>query len=227
MSRNIAITPGEFYHLYNRGTEKRKIFLNTADYERFLSLLFLCNGTHPVRIDNLLQQQAFQQGRTLLELAFALERGKPLVDICAYVLMPNHFHLLVRECEEGGISHFMQKLLTAYTMYFNTRRTRSGALFQGKYKATHAHKDRYLKYLTSYIHLNPIKLIEPKWKETGIVNRSKAEKFLTTYRYSSFLDYSGDKRIEGCLIEKTALPEYFETPKSFRNSVTEWLNFRE
>lgn len=188
------------------------------DYDRFLVLLYLCNGTRPVRIDDL------TQGRTLREL-FVNDRGESITDLCAYCLMPNHFHLLAREKTEGGISRFVQKLITGFTMYFNTRYERPGALFQGKYKATHVDDDRYLKYLFSYIHLNPIKLIEPRWKETGIANRSRAEKWLEDYRYSSWLDYSGKDRIERRILNTNALKEYYDykTPSNFKESVMEWL----
>jgi putative transposase len=223
MSRNIKLAPGELYHLYNRGTEKRKIFMQESDYDRFLVLLYLCNSTKPVRIDDL------TQGRTLREL-FTNDRDETLVDLCAYCLMPNHFHLLVREKTENSISHFMQKLLTAFTMYFNTRHERIGALFQGKYRAKHIDDDRYLKHLLSYIHLNPVKLIEPKWKETGITNHSRAEKWLENYLYSSFLDYSrkGEDRTERRILHTSALEEYYDctAPSDFKKSVTEWLDYQ-
>ena len=175
--------------------------MRTRDYDRFLILLYLSNSTKPVRIDDL------TQGRTLGEL-FALNRDKPLADLCAYCLMPNHFHLLICEKTEGGISRFMQKLMTGFTMYFNTR------------------YDRYLKYLLSYIHLNPIKLIEPKWKETGIANRLRAEKWLKNYQYSSWLDYSGKDRIERRILNTGVLEEYYDykAPSDFKESVTEWFD---
>ncbi|HVV39416.1 MAG TPA: transposase [Candidatus Paceibacterota bacterium] len=224
MSRKTILASGEFYHLYNRGTEKRKIFMDKTDYERFLALLYLCNSTLDVRIDNV--KQASQQGSTLLEKTFQMDRGNTLIDLNAYCLMPNHFHILAHEHTEGGISRFMQKLTTAYTMYFNTRYKRMGALFQGKYRAEHAKSDRYLKYLISYIHLNPIKLVESKWKETGIKNKIAAKEYLRRYRYSSFLDYGGHQREEIRIITRDSLPRYFETPKGFTDSVTEWLSYR-
>lgn len=218
MSRNIDLAPDEFYHIYNRGTEKRTIFLSQTDYERFVGLLYACNGDKPVDLK--------LQGSTLEELV-ALERGETLVDICAYCLMPNHFHLLIKEKEAGGASRMMQKLITAYTMYFNKRYERTGSLFQGRFKATHAAEDRYLSYLISYIHLNPIKLIEPVWKETGIKEREKAEEYLKNYSHSSFLDYAGESRVESCIINKEALPSYFETPRDFQTSVFEWLGHKQ
>ncbi len=217
MGKKISIAPGEFYHLYNRGTEKRDIFLDTNDYDRFLSLLYLANSRLAVDIK--------LQGSTLYE-ALAVDRGPTLVDICSYVLMPNHFHLLVKEkidSDGKGIALFMQKLSTGYTMYFNTRNERSGSLFQGRYKASHANTDRYLKYLISYIHLNPVKLIEPNWKETGIEDRVRAEKYLEGYPHSSYRDFLAHVRPEGIILSQNILPEYFETPNDFKSSVTEWL----
>ncbi|OGN29484.1 MAG: hypothetical protein A3A33_03570 [Candidatus Yanofskybacteria bacterium RIFCSPLOWO2_01_FULL_49_25] len=223
MSRNVVFAPDEFYHLYNRGTEKRNVFGTKADYERFLALLYLSNGTSAIHIDNLRQQ--IKRGRTLLEIMKEFDREKSLVDIGAYCLMPNHFHLLVQEKSEGGISKFMQKLLTAYTMYFNTSRVRTGALFQGKFKATHATDDKYLAYLISYIHLNPVKLIEPKWKETGIAHRTRALSYLEKYQYSSFPDYIGQVRPQQAIINKSALPPYCESLLDFKKAVREWLDY--
>src|SRR3989338_5492140 len=142
MGRNLTFAPGEFYHIYNRGTEKRKIFLSARDHERFLSLLYLANGEERVDMK--------RQGRTLSELMLQ-DKGKKLVEVCAYCLMPNHFHLILKEIDEGGISKFMQKIITGYTMYFNKNYERSGALFQGKFKSEHAKNDRYLKYLIAYL----------------------------------------------------------------------------
>jgi putative transposase len=139
--------------------------------------------------------------------------------------MPNHVHLLIRAREEGDVSKFMQKLMTGYTMYFNMRHERSGALFQGKFKATHVDTDRYLRYLISYIHLNPIKLIEPRWKDTGIGNRKRAERYLGKYAYSSYLDYVGRVRPANALLEQVALPEYFGAGAGFKTFVTEWLDY--
>ncbi|TSC87232.1 MAG: putative transposase [Parcubacteria group bacterium Gr01-1014_8] len=216
--RRIPFTVDETYHVYNRGTEKRKIFTSVPDHKRFLALLFLANGENTVHISNEIQ--------TSLPHLLSLDRGKPLVDICAHCLMPNHFHLMLREIRNGGISRFMQKLQTGYTMYFNTRQKRSGVLFQGKYKATHVADDRYFKYLVSYIHLNPVKLIEPTWKETGIANRRAAEKFLDGYRWSSFHDYTREKRLESRIVNAAALSEYFDSPLDFKSQVSEWLDFR-
>lgn len=207
MGNRAPLAENEFYHLYNRGTEKRKIFLSKGDYERFLSLLYVANNVEPIRLDNIRRSE---QGSTLLNRALDSERSEPLVSIAAYCLMPNHFHLLLQQRAEGGISRFMQKLATAYTMYFNTRYERSGALFQGKFKSKHAADDRYLKYLLAYIHLNPSKIAKP-----------------SDYVYSSYQDFAGDSRVQTRILDKTALPEYFPTPQAFAKEMREWLTLRE
>src|SRR5689334_23384659 len=133
MSRAFIFSPDEFYHIYNRGTEKRNIFMSKSDKDRFLALLYLANQSVPADLK--------LQGRTLLEIEEE-RKEPPLVEIVSYCLMPNRFHLLVRALEENGISKFMQKIMTGYTMYFNRRHDRNGALFQGKFKATHIDEDR-------------------------------------------------------------------------------------
>lgn len=160
MQRRIIISEGEIYHLYNRGVEKRLIFLAQADQERFTRLLYIANDEAPFKYE-LIQSKSLKE----------IKRSKPLVAIGAYALMPNHFHLLVKEIRAGGISAFMEKLTTGYSAYFNKRNDRVGALFQGTYKAQHANSDAYLKYLFAYIHLNPVKLIESAWREGGYQKR--------------------------------------------------------
>lgn len=210
-----TIAPNEFYHIYNRGTEKRKIFLDKKDYDRFVSLLYACNNKNRVHIQI--------QGKNLADI-LNLDIKETLVEIGAYCIMPNHFHLITREKTENGTSKFMQKLLTAYTMYFNKKYERTGVLFQGKFKDSHVDTDRYLKYLISYVHLNPIKLIDSEWKEKGIKNPKLAKEFLIKYRYSSYLDFLGEERMENKIIEKNSLPQYFENFNDFEIHTTEWLN---
>lgn len=216
MARTYTFAPGEFYHVYNRGTDRRQIFSDRRDYERFLSLLYMCNGLMPVHLQ--------RQGRTLTEVC-ETERGEPLVSIGAYCLMPNHFHLLVQELSESGISRFMKKIGNAYTGYFNILNDRSGALFQGSYKASHVGGDTYLKYLISYIHLNPVKLVDPLWKENGIAQKDEARRYIEAYPYSSYMDYLGIERPENSILDIECLPEYFTTKVDFEKTIDDWLSY--
>ena len=221
MYRDLIFSFGEFYHIYNRGVEKRVIFLDEYDYNRFILQLYLCNNTEPVDLGDLLRQ-----GRSLSEI-FDLKKEDTLVDIGAWCLMPNHFHILIKEKTENGISTFMKKLLTSYSMYFNRKYHRKGSLFEGLFKAKHLDYDQYLKYQFTYIHLNPIGIIDSGWKEKHIGDKKKAELFLNNYKYSSFRDYLGEKRSEGKILNIGAFPEYFETVLDFKEMIKEWINFND
>ncbi|MBA4318432.1 MAG: hypothetical protein C0412_08530 [Flavobacterium sp.] len=221
MSRKIKFAPGEYYHIYNRGVDKRDIFMDKHDYERFLLLLNVCNSKLPIDV------RRIDQDELCGGFASADDQSDKLVDIGVYCLMPNHFHILFREKNDNGISKFVQKLLTAYTMYFNNKYKRSGSLFQGVFQAKHANRDNYLKYLYSYIHLNPVKLIQSDWKEKGIKDIEKTKEFLKNYEYSSYLDYLGYGEGENKIVNKKAFPEYFESKENFKNNLFDWLKFRE
>ena len=217
MRRKIDFSIGEYYHLYSRGTDKRAIFLEQKDYQRFKTLLYICNNKNPVDLC-----KHFRGGKTFAGL-LKTERENTLVDIGVYCLMPNHFHILVKEKVEGGITKFTGKLLTAYSMYFNRKNSRTGTLFESKFKAKHVDSDEYLKYLFAYIHLNPIKLIDSKWRENGISNRKNAKKYLTEYYFSSYLDYQDVVRLEAKIINREVFPEYFVIKKDFNIFIDEWL----
>ena len=220
MNRRLTFSEGEFYHVYNRGNDKRIIFLENSDYKRFLNLLFFCNSKNSVQMAKI--SPKLSRGVTLTE--FLETRGETLVDIGAYCLMSNHFHLLLHEKVENGTTAFLRKLCTAYSMYFNIKNERVGKLFEGAFHARHADSDKYLKYLFSYIHLNPVKIIEPDWKEDGLKYLENARGFVENYQFSSYKDYLGDQKESGLILEKSVFPGYFEDG-NIRDEVDNWLNF--
>ena len=203
MERKVKFVPDEYYHLFSRGVEKRKIFLDKKDYDRFLALLYILNQEDHFHVSNFLNKGQ----KNILDL-YKQERGQPLVSILAYSLMPNHFHLVVQEIIEGGISTFMMKLLTACSMYFNTKYERSGSLFVHPFRSEHIGDDAYFRYLFAYVHLNCIELFEKGWKENGIKNQKRAKEFLENYRYSSYQDLSLlTNRPEARILDMDNLPE--------------------
>ena len=222
MNRPHKFTTGEYYHIYNRGTDKREIFLDNHDYHRFMILLYLCNNSKALDL-----QKLFREGRSFTEL-FEMENKNPLVAIGTWVIMPNHFHILIKELTDNGTTTFMRKVMTGYSMYFNKKYDRNGNLFQGKFKSEHVDKNEYLKYLFSYIHLNPIKLIpgESKWKTSGIKDIENAKKFLSKYEYSSLQNYIAENKRYKNIIFKKEFPEYFPEPKDAWNELIEWLNYK-
>src|SRR3989338_199846 len=206
MLRDKHFVNGETYHLFNRGAHKQAIFTSEEDYRRFLVLLYFSNTTERVQLGNLLQNQ----GRSLIDL-FCEHIDQSLVDIFAYTLMPNHFHLVIRQKVDGGISTFMKKLATAYSMYFNLKYDHSGVLFQGRFKSRHVGNEAYFRYIFSYVHLNSLDLFEPSWEEKGIRDLNGARSYVNSYPYSSFFDYSGNNRVEKVLLSLSQAPEFLTT----------------
>lgn len=138
--REAPVT-GELYHIYNRGVDKRTIFLAKYDLEHFFALLTQANSVIPIGHVN--------RGPTP-----ANDEKDKLVGILAYHLLGNHFHLILRQKVEGGIAEFMKRLGGGYTSYFNKVHDRSGSLFQGKYKYIHVNTDEYLRYVLAYVMFN-------------------------------------------------------------------------
>lgn len=215
--RKVSLASGEYYHVYNRGNSKQKIFHDTEDYFRFMSMMYACNSINNFRIFTLAKNES----------PYDFERGCQIISIGAYCLMPNHFHILITQNDEKGISKFMQKLSTAYSMYYNKKYKRTGGLFEGKFKSEHLSNDRYLKYLFSYVHLNPIKLIQKDWKEVGVKNKRESLEYLQNYKYSSYLDYLGIKRIQNKILNIGSFPKYFPNKKLFQAEIFEWLNYND
>lgn len=208
MYRKTPFVNGEYYHIYSRGVEKRRIFLNTKDYDRFVALLYIMNQDVSFRMDNFLQIH-----KNNLREVFKEKRGTALVSILGYCLMPNHFHLILYEHAEGGISKFMGKLLTAYSMYFNKKYERSGPLLTHPFRSEHINNESQFMYIFSYAHLNPLSIIDKKWKTNGVKNKKGTEEFLEKYQYSSYQDFLHQNRPETAIIDFSMIPEYIKNMK--------------
>jgi len=212
MNRKTPFVVDEYYHIYNRGTDKRDIFLDSQDYERFLRILYLCNTNKPIVVRDI------PIGET-----YGFNREETIVDIGAYCLMKNHFHLLMREKIEGGISLFMKKISTAYSMYFNSKYKRSGRLTEGVFKAVHSADDQQLQYLFAYIHLNPLKFLDPQWHTRETLNTTEIKQYLTDYPHSSFLDWIGRQRPENEIITTSSFPWSFQKETEFVDHLSVWF----
>ncbi len=216
--RKVQLAVGEYYHVYNRGVEKRDIFVAPRDYERFLYHLFSCNDTSP-----LLNSQFHYRGLASIKAKAMVDRRNRLVDIVCFCVMPNHFHLLLCQRLEDGISKFMQKIGTAYTMYFNTKQQRSGSLFQGTFKVKHINQDIYLKHLTRYIHLNPLEFFEPQWKDKGVVNIDGAVKYVREYPWSSYADFVGGNRYD-FLLNPDIIKKSYASTEEYERFIEDWTD---
>ena len=165
-SKNIIKTYIEngFYHIYNRGVEKRKIFLDEQDYRVFLSYLKIYLSPKEESIKDILNTKDrsssnFEIKNKNITEIYTLNNFYNRIDLICYVLMPNHFHLELRQHGKKDIETFMRSLITKYSKYFNKKYERVGPLFQGRYKAVLIQNTEYLLYLSKYIHLNPAELL--------------------------------------------------------------------
>lgn len=208
--RPLDFTVGEFYHLYNRGVDKRKIFFSEGDWKHFQKLLFLCNSTTHFKHAGRIQKVSFAE---------LVRNDETLVDIVVYAMMPNHFHLLVREHTQGGITKFMQRLLTAFSMYMNKKYDRTGPLMCRPFRAKHVDTDEYFRWLVSYIHSNPIEIIEEEWKQKMVREPKEAAAFLKSFEYSSYPDYFVADRAAAKIINKAALPVDIKSLYSIENMI--------
>ena len=212
MLRKDPFIIGEYYHIYNRGIDKRIIFKSKYDFERFLMLLYVSNTSESFRLDQLINYQH----KTFTEI-LSVDRGDGLVSIGAWCLMTNHFHILVRQEVDGGITKFMRKLSVGYSMYFNIKYERQGSLFGGIFKSKLIGvDDNYMRHLFGYIHLNPLEIEFPNWKDSLKNPTEKMIGFLMSYRYSSYRDYLGEKRIENVILNNENFPQYFTDTYDFK-----------
>lgn len=215
MEREEPFLAGEYFHVYNRGVDKRKIFFVENDYKYFMLLLRLINTDEYFRIGDLIRSRR-SNNQSLDSLYEEIDPKSSLVDIVAFSLMPNHFHLIVRGKKDVSISKFMAKFSTAFAMYMNIKYDRTGPLMCRPFRAKHVGSDEYFKWLVSYIHLNPVELI-------GESNVTKA-KFLKEYLYSSYYDYYIDTRLETSILQKNAMPiniNSLEDPKVMLEEVAQ------
>lgn len=189
----------EYYHVFNRGVEKRKIFLDDQDYNIFLYYLFVYFAS---------PEDVFRKYPALpLRL-----QGKNLskeIEIIAYCLMPNHFHFLIKQNSKDGVSKLLRQLANAYTKYFNSKYKRIGPLMQGRFKAARIKDENSLIHLSRYIHLNPI-----------VANITES---LKNYKWSSFPEYLGFNLGINCKREKTLLS--FPSVKEYEKFVLDQVSY--
>ncbi len=186
--RQTVLATGEFYHIFNRGVARMPTFVTSRDYSRFTQAL-----------QYYMNANAKPKFSAAHELSILHSATKNLIDIIAYCLMPNHFHLLLKQKTENGISQYMKNISISYTKYFNIKNDRVGPLFQGAFKAVRIETTEQLLHVHRYIHINPT---------VGFVTKS-----LEDYPWSSFHEYA-KRKIGFC--EKELILSNFSNPKQYR-----------
>ncbi|MDE1924732.1 MAG: transposase [Patescibacteria group bacterium] len=204
----------DIYHVFNRGVEKRRLFMDGRDYARFVHDLYEFNDVKPA--DNV---RHHQRNTDLRNPYFEREK---IVDLHGWCLMKNHYHLLVSERVEGGLTLFLRKLNVGYANYFNERYKRSGTLFQGRTKKKLIDEDAYFLYILHYIHLNPLDYFNDSrsWRNGHIKSLAEAIAHLKNYKWSSYLDYCGERNFPSVIATDLFADSYGNVEKKTK----EFLN---
>jgi len=216
---------GSYAHVYNRGNHKMEITQDTRDRWRFLQAFRFFNDTHSShnilrQLNSMLKISPNKQAESVFKMGWPPDwpQKNPLVKILCYCLMPNHFHLLLKEIVKGGIAKFMHKLGLGYTNYFNLKYQEVGSLFQGTYKAKVVETQTYLNWLSVYIQVKNVLELFPGGLEAALKNLDEALKFVERYPFSSYANYSGARK-SSLIIDKDVLGEVFPNPSDYINFV--------
>src|SRR3989344_4923667 len=198
--RAVPLVNGEYYHIYNRGSDKRDIYIQPRDYNRFQKTIYYYQFLGP--------KLSFSKFAKSELNSFKPDSEKKLVEIICYCLMPNHFHFLVKQVKTNGISIFLSQLSNSYTKYFNTKYERVGALLQGTFKSVLIETDEQLIHVSRYIHLNPVV--------------SRLTKELNSYKWSSYPEYIfGNSLI--CSIDE--ILNFFPSPQKYQEFVDAQIEY--
>lgn len=209
--REIPLVSGQIYHVFNRGVASQPIFNTKRDYKRFLEIWLYYRNVHvPIRYSKFITLSTEIRSQILKGLN---EKRIFNVDCLCYCLMPNHFHFVLRQLKDGGISQFVSKATNSYSKYFNTKNERSGPLLQGKFKAVRIETDEQLLHVSRYIHLNPY---------TAFMIKSYQE--IINYPFSSLREYLGLE--QGHNVEAKEVLNNFKNIQQFKEFVFDQADYQ-
>lgn len=203
--RKTSLATGEYYHIFNRGNNKQRIFYDDKDRMRFLLLLFVFQSL--LFVENISRfTPDFLKYKTINigKLEDKIIRNR-MVKLINFVLMPNHFHLTLLQVKNTGISKFMQRILQGHTKYMNRRYGTAGHIFQGPFKAVHVENNEQLLHLSAYIHRNPREL-------RGWINKEN------WFPWSSYQDYGKENRW-GEFLSSNVILKQFRTTREYKDFV--------
>lgn len=227
MPTRKSLLNNEIYHVITRGVADMPIFKNDQDRYRAIFSIYEFNNDQPVEIRKRREERKnkVKIGGGRESAISQKKKTDELVDVLAFCLMPNHIHLLLRQNKDGGISKFMRKFGSGYANYFNIKYKRKGYLFQGRFKSIRIKNDVQLRIIFSYIHTNPVSLIEHDWKEKGINNLAKIIPFLSNFKWSSYSDYLGKDNFPS-VTKREFLLNFMGGRQRAEKFVLDWLRYK-
>ncbi|MEK7155165.1 MAG: transposase [Patescibacteria group bacterium] len=207
-SRITPIVTNEYYHIFNRGVARQPIFFLKHDYQQALLGIEYYRFSKPtIKLSRFKTLARNEKEKLMSSLN---QNYRKLAQIISYCFMPNHFHLLLRQVTDDGISKFIGQFSNSYTRYFNTKHSRVGPLFQGPFKSVHVESEEQLIHLSRYIHLNPY------------VSSVVRETELTSYTWSSYQDYlKGNSN----LIDLSAVMSRFKSVSEYQAFVSNHADY--
>lgn len=205
--RKVVLANDQIYHVYNRGVERRNVFVDRRDYIRALETLrYYRFANPPIKLSKYLILPKEQKYKLITNTDWS-----ELVQVITFCLMPNHFHFMVKQLKEGGISKFLSNFTNSYTKYFNTKEEREGPLFQGLFKAVRVETDEQLIHLSRYIHLNPT--------SSFVITNNQLE----NYPWSSLPEYLGTSIDSIC--EKKDVLSFFSSLEKYKQFLHDQISY--
>lgn len=223
MIRKEKLTIGEYYHVYSRVILGMPEFSDKDNANKLAQTFLLANSTK--------SSQAFDYLRNYrtatLEKAIEISKsGERLSEILCYAIMPNHYHLLIKEIKENGVSDFIRRCNTSIAKYINTKNERRGSLFEGSFKAKHIDSNEYLLHLSVYIHLNPLDFLSSKdWRENKLKNWELEKKKILSYKWSSLRHYltpSSTSDVDEIISGIEIIKNQFKDESDYERFIKEW-----
>ncbi len=209
-ARAVPLVNNQFYHVYNRGINKQQIFRGIKDYQRAIELINFYQYLNPPLRYSKYQLLSIDRKQEFWKI---LTKKPKIVSINSYCLMPNHFHLLVKQKADGGISKYLSNLQNSYTKYFNTKHNRTGPLLQGQFKAVRIEDDNQLLHINRYIHLNPY---------SSFIVKNVDD--ILTYPWSSIQEYL--KATINPICEKDIILSNFKNTNEYKSFILEQADYQ-
>jgi len=224
--RKEQFANGRIYHIILRGLDDNLIFKDINDYYRGIFSIYEFNNANPIEIrKRRLARKTEKKKAGGDPMSAVIDKRDRFVDVLCFCFMPNHIHLLMKQIKDDGITKFMRKVGAGYGRYFNKKYERRGYVFQNRFRSIHIEDDNQLRIIFNYIHVNPISLIEPGWKENGIKDTKKSADFLREYKWSSYKDYVDEVNFPS-VTERNFIAEFLGGINGCDLSIKDWIDYK-
>ncbi len=211
---------GEHYHIFSRTILNQPLLKDIKSAERLKQAFLIANSTEAGAAFQFLRNREDFLLEKVLEI---IGRGKKLVDVLCYSIMPDHYHLFLKETKQGGISNFIQRCNISIAKYINIKKDRRGPVFESRFRSKHIDTNEYLLHLSCYIHLNPLDiLIGKQWREHDLQNWPAAKKKLLNYPWSSARAFIGNKCNDLILSGTDIILNQFKDSGDYESFLREW-----